>query len=107
MPFLLESSRSCKKDSKAFLFSLKNPTKNPRKLPQIGKWTYCAVFHRPRQGPTFKGLHITYHANKKRNSFEFLGDIYTVPSRKIRDLFLTGDKYFKASEMEIFYETTQ
>ncbi|XP_044181238.1 protein jagged-1-like [Acropora millepora] len=102
-----ESSRRCKNDSKAFLFSLKNPTNDPRKLPQIDNWNSCAVILRPRLGPSFGGLRIRDHANRNRSCFEYLGYTYTVPSGKPGDPFLTGDTWFTASEVETFYETIQ
>ena len=107
MSFLLESSRLCKNDSKAFLFSLKNPTNDPRKLPQIHNWNFCAVLSHRRLGPSFDDLRIRDHANRNRSCNEYLGYTYTVPSGKRGDPFLTGDSRFTASEVETFYETIQ
>ena len=109
MSFLLENSRSrwCKSDSKAFLFSLKNPTNNPRKLPQIDNKLVCAVVHGPPLGPSFGDLKIRDHANRNRSCSERLGKTYTIPSGKPGDPFLTGDNSFTASEVETFYETIQ
>ena len=107
MSFLLENSEWCKKDSKAFLFSLKNPTDDPRKLPQVDKWRNCAVVHGPPLGPSFGDLRIRDHANRNRSCSERLGYTYTVPSGKRGDPFLTGDSRFTASEVETFYETIQ
>ena len=107
MSFLLESSRLCKNDSKAFLFSLKNPTNDPRNLSQIDDRRACAVLPRKSLGPSFGGLRIPDHANRNRSCSEYLGRIYTVPSGKRGDPFLTGDNWFTASEVETFYETIQ
>ena len=110
MSFLLESSRQCKSDSKAFLFSLKNPTNDPRKLPQIHNRIVnrvCAVVQRPIRGPSFAGLNIPRHANRNGSCNEYLGYAYTVPSGKPGDPFLTGDNSFTASEVETFYEAIQ
>jgi len=107
MSFLLESSRQCKIDSKAFLFSLKNPTNDPRKLPQIHNRIVCAVVLRPHRGPSFSGLSIPEHANRNGSCREYLGYAYTVPSGKLGDPFLTGANRFTASEVETFYETIQ
>ena len=107
MSFLLESSGWCKNDSKAFLFSLKNPTNDPRNLSQIKDWRPCAVLQYPSFGPSFGGLRIPEHANRNRPCFEYLGLTYTVPSGKPGDPFLTGDNWFTASEVETFYETIQ
>ena len=93
--------------------SLKNPTNNPRKLPQIDQRRSgersCAVLHDSFDGPCFgyKGLRIRNNANINTNSYEYLGYIYTVPSGKRGDPFLTGGRYFTASEKETFYETIQ
>ena len=107
MSFLLESSGWCKNDSKAFLFSLKNPTNDPRNLSQIDDWDICAVLHHRSLGPCFADLIIQDHANRNRSCSEHLGNTYTVPSGKRRDPFLTGDNRFTASEVETFYETIQ
>ena len=109
MSFLLESSRRCESDSKAFLFSLINPANNPRKLPQIDDKVVCAVVQRPLLGPSFAGLSIPDHANRNGFCREYLGYAYTVPSGKPGDPFLTGapDNRFTASEVETFYETIQ
>ena len=97
----------CKNDSKAFLFSLKNPTNNPRNLPQIDNWSFCAVLPRPRLGPSFADLIIRDHTNRKGYCYEALGYVYTVPSGKPGDPFLTGNRFFTASEVETFYQITQ
>ena len=111
--FFLESSLTWKNDPKAFLFSLKNPTNNPTKLLQIDSSSSYSVRNNPQRGPCFgygygKGfidLRISDRANNKDyESYECLGSIYTVPSGKQGDPFLTGDKYFAASEIETFYE---
>jgi len=97
-------------DSKAFLFSLKNPTNNSSKLLQrhssgsrysVGHYAgWCPLFG-------YEDLFIGDHANIIRRSRECLGSTYTVPSGKHCDPFLTGYMYFIASEIETFYETTQ
>ena len=97
-------------DSKAFLFSLKNPTNSPSKLPQLhtsgGRDSvldyaaWCPLFGRG-------DLVIQSNANTIRPSVECLGSIYTVPSGKHCDPFLTGGMLFTAGEIETFYETTQ
>ncbi|XP_067047394.1 uncharacterized protein [Acropora muricata] len=102
-----ESSRQCKSDSKAFLFSLKNPTNDPRKLPQIHNRIDCVVVQRPIRGPSFAGLNIPRHANRNGSCNEYLGYAYIVPSGKPGDRFLTGDNSFTASEVETFYEAIQ
>jgi len=107
MSFLLESSGWCKNDSKAFLFSLKNPTNDPRKLSQIDDRRSCAMLQNPSLGPFFRDLSIPDHANRNRSCYEYLGLTYTIPSGKPGDPFLTGDNWFTASEVETFYETIQ
>ena len=109
MSFLLESLRQCKKDSKAFLFSLKNPTNNPRKLPQTHKWSFCAVLDHSFKGPSFgyRGLRIENHANINATSYEYLGPNYAAPSGKRGDPFLTENNWFTVREVETFYETIQ
>ena len=103
----LENSKWCKDDSKAFLFSLKNPTNDPRKLPQTDKRRPCAMVYGPPLGPSFGDLRIRDHANRNRSCFELLGYTYTVPSGKRGDPFLTGKRLFTVSELETFYETIQ
>ena len=96
-------------DSMAFLFSLKNPTNDPSKLPQrYTSGSRYSVRHYPTMCAMFgiRDLRIGDHANIRRGSRECLGSIYTVPSGKLCDPFLTGDNYFTASEIETFYETT-
>ena len=115
--FFLESSDTWKNDPKAFLFSLKNPTNNPSKLLQIDSSSSYFVRDNPRRGLSFgynlvKGridLRISDGANNKTTSksHEYLGSIYTVPSGKQGDPFLTGNTWFTASEVETFYETIQ
>ncbi|KAK2559897.1 hypothetical protein P5673_017467 [Acropora cervicornis] len=92
------SSRGCKKDSKAFLFSLKNPTNNPRKLPQNHKWSRCPVLDHSFQGPSFgyRGLRIENHANINATSYEYLGLTYAAPSGKPGDPFLTEKLVYNA-----------
>ncbi|XP_044181235.1 uncharacterized protein LOC114975468 [Acropora millepora] len=99
-------------DSKAFLFSLKNPTNNSSKLLQRhSSGSRYSVRHYTGWCPLFGNgdLYIHGHANefRFRRSRECLGSTYTVPSGKQCDPFLTGGKYFIASEIETFYETTQ
>ena len=98
------------------MFSLKNPTNNPRKLLQLDSSSSHSVRDHPQLGPSFGyglgegriDLRISGGANKKDyESFEYLGSIYTVPSGKKGDPFLTGDGYFAASEIETFYETSR
>ncbi|XP_067047298.1 uncharacterized protein [Acropora muricata] len=99
-------------DSKAFLFSLKNPTNNSSKLLQRhSSGSRYSVGHFAGWCPFFgdRDLFIGGHANKFRfrRSQECLGYTYTVPSGKQCDPFLTGVMYFIAREIETFYETTQ
>ncbi|XP_044181736.1 uncharacterized protein LOC122962616 [Acropora millepora] len=112
-----QSSDTWKNDPKAFLFSLKNPTNNPTKLLQIDSSSSYSVRDHPRRGPSFgyshKGGYIDLRISDRANmynkashkSYEYLGTIYTVPSGKHGDPFLTGDRLFVASEIETFYET--
>ncbi|XP_015778011.1 PREDICTED: fibrillin-1-like [Acropora digitifera] len=104
-----ETSLLWKNDSKAFLFSLKNPTNNPRKLLQIDNKSLYSVDHYVHYGPSFgrSDLLIRLSPNRSRYSSENLGYTYTVPSGKRSDPFLTGNNRFIASEIETFYETTQ
>ncbi|XP_044181237.1 uncharacterized protein LOC114975424 [Acropora millepora] len=103
------SENRYKNDPKAFLFSLKNPTNNPRKLPQLDSSSSHSVYDYASYGPTFGGhdLHIADSANMNSNSYESLGDIYTVPSGVRGDRFLTGNLHFRANEIETFYETAE
>ena len=98
-------------DSKAFLFSQKNPTNNPRKLRQIERRFYSvySVDDVATIGPSFgfKDLRLISTRYTRRYSYEALGYTCTVPSSKRRDPFLTGNNRFMASEIETFYETTQ
>ncbi|XP_067048500.1 uncharacterized protein [Acropora muricata] len=97
-------------DSKAFLFSLKNPTNNPRKLPQLDSSNPYSVYEQPNFGPSFGSNHdlnIADHANMNSYSYEKLGYAYTVPSGIPGDPFLTENNYFRANEIEIFYERAE
>ena len=92
------------------MFSLKNPTNNPRKLPQLDSSSSNSVYEQPNFGPSFGGqhdLHIADNANMNSYSYEKLGYAYTVPSGIPGDPFLTGNTYFRANEIEIFYETAK
>ncbi|KAK2559808.1 hypothetical protein P5673_017357, partial [Acropora cervicornis] len=88
------------------LFSLKNPTTNPRKLPQLDSSSPHSVYDYASYGPTFGGhdLYIAHSANMNSNSYEALGHTYTVPSGVRGDRFLTGNLHFRANEIETFYE---
>ena len=58
--------------------------------------------------PTFGvawDLNIANNANVNSDSHEKLGHTYTVPSGIKDDPFLTGNKFFRANEIETFYET--
>ena len=106
--FLLESLNQDMNDSMAFLFSLKNPTNNPSKLPQrYTSWSRYSVRHYTGWCPLFgyRDFFIGDHANISRRSRDCLGYTYTVPSGKRCDPFLTGNNRFLASEIETFYET--
>lgn len=96
-----------KNDPKAFLFSLKNPTNNPRKLPQLDSSSSHSVYDGANYRPTFGRGHDLYISNMNRNSYEHLGYVYTVPSGVRSDPFLTGNRYFTANEIETFYETAE
>ena len=92
------------------MFSLKNPTNNPRKLPNLDSSSSKSVYDYASYGPTFgegNDLHIAERANMNSNSYERLGHTYTVPSGNKRDPFLTGSEYFRANEIETFYETAE
>ena len=73
------------------MFSLKNPTNNPRKLPQLDSSSSHSVYDGANYGPTFgdHDLYIADLANMNRNSYEDLGYDYTVPSGVRSDPFLT------------------
>ncbi|XP_074607729.1 uncharacterized protein LOC141860505 isoform X2 [Acropora palmata] len=95
-------------DVSAFLFSLKNPTNDPRKLPHMAGKSYSMRDY-AHVGPCFGqgiDLYIANNANKNSDSFEKLGYTYTVPSGRAGDPFLTGATRFTPSEVETFYETT-
>ncbi|XP_074608041.1 uncharacterized protein LOC141860751 [Acropora palmata] len=98
-----------KNDPKAFLFSLKNPTSNPRKLPQLDSSSSHSVYDGANYGPTLGGhdLYIADSANMNSNSYESLGHTYTVPSGVRSDPFLTGNTRLRANEIETFYETAE
>ena len=107
---LLGTANAYKNDPKAFLFSLKNPTNNPRKLPQLDNSSSNSVYDVAGYGPTFGSAHDLYiadSANMNSNSYENLGHLYTVPSGIKHDPFLTGNTNFRANEIETFYETAQ
>ena len=87
-----------------------SPTNNPRKLPQLDNRSLKSVYDNASYGPTFgygHDLRIAHSANMKSRSW--LGITYTAPSGKRRhgDTFLTGSNYFRANEVETFYETAE
>ena len=89
------------------MFSLKNPTNNPRKLLQLDSSSSTSVYDRATSGPSFgvgHDLHIADSANMNSNSYEWLGHTYTVPSGILNDPFLTGNTRFRANEIETLYE---
>ncbi|XP_015751582.1 PREDICTED: protein crumbs-like [Acropora digitifera] len=98
-----------KNDPKAFLFSLKNPTNNPRTLPQLDNSSSNSVQDYAGNCPTFGSgwdLWIADRPNANSDSNERLGHTYIVPSGKQSDPFLTGkNNHFTANEIETFYET--
>ena len=91
------------------MFSLKNPTTNPRKLPQLDSRSPHSVYDGANYGPTFGGhdLHIADSAKMNRHSYESLGHTYRVPSGVRYDRFLTGNGHFRVNEIETFYETAE
>ncbi|XP_044169434.1 uncharacterized protein LOC114970565 isoform X6 [Acropora millepora] len=101
------SENRYKNDPKAFLFSLKNPTNNPRKLPQLNSSSSHSVYDGANYGPTFGHGHDLCISNMNRNSHEYLGYVYTVPSGVRSDPFLTGNTHFTANEIETFYKTAE
>ncbi|XP_044181722.1 protein crumbs-like [Acropora millepora] len=108
-----QSINGAKNDPKAFLFSLKNPTNNPRTLPQLDKSSSQSVQDYAAYGPSFGqawDLWIADRPNVDSPSYEHLGYTYTVPSGIRSDPFLTGKSkkpnYFEANEIETFYEKT-
>ena len=82
------------------MFSLKNPTNNPRKLPQLDSSSSHSVYDDASYGPTFGHGHDLHISNMNRNSYVNLGYDYTDP-------FLTGNRHFTANEIETFYETAK
>ena len=88
------------------MFSLKNPTTNPRKIPQLDSRRPHSVYDGVNYGPTFGG-HDLYIGDMNRYSYASLGHTYTVPSGKWRDPFLTVNSHFSANEIETFYETAE
>lgn len=104
------SENRYKNDPKAFLFSLKNPTNNPRKLLQLDSSSSGSVYDRATGGPSFGYAHDLYiadSANMNSYSSEKLGHTYTVPSGVRYDPFLTGNTRFSANEIETFYERAE
>ncbi|XP_067047367.1 uncharacterized protein [Acropora muricata] len=101
------SENRYKNDPKAFLFSLKNSTNNPRKLLQLDSSSSTSVYDGASYGPTFGHGHDLRISNMNRNSPENLGYDYTVPSGVRSDPFLTGNRHFTANEIETFYETAK
>ncbi|XP_029190864.2 uncharacterized protein LOC114957549 isoform X2 [Acropora millepora] len=100
------SGSGTRNDLSAFLFSLKNPTNDPRKLPHRAGGSY-SMRDFAGIGPSFgQDLFIANNANKNSKSYENLGHTYTVPSGRTSDPFLTGATHFTPSEVETFYETT-
>ena len=89
------------------MFSLKNPTNNPRKLPQLDSSSPYSVYDGANYGPTFGHGHDLYISNMNSNSYENLAYAYTVPSGVRSDRFLTGNMHFTANEIETFYETAE
>ena len=89
------------------MFSLKNPTNNPRKLPQLDSRSSHSVYDGASYGPTFGHGHDLHISDMNRNSHEHLGSVYTVPSGVRSDPFLTGNRHFTANEIETFYETAK
>ena len=89
------------------MFSLKNPTNNPCKLPQLHSSSPHSVHDGANYGPTFGSAHDLYLSNMNRYSREHLGYVYTVPSGVRSDPFLTGNNSFRANEIETFYETAE
>ena len=90
------------------MFSLKNPTNNPRKLPQLDKSSPKSVYDNASYGPTFGAGHdLRIAGSASMTSRSWLGNTYTAPSGIRRDPFLTGSNTFRANEVETFYETVE
>ena len=90
----------------SFLFSLVNPSGLlPTKMPLIaGKEGHAIVYDR-NYGPVFGGgndICISNAPNSNNNSYVNLNNTYQCPAGQNTNTFLTGNKNFSVSEMEVF-----
>jgi hypothetical protein len=104
---LWQNAWKWKFSSRAFLFSMVNPTGlAPMKLPITGERNKYAVYCCPPRGPMFgwEGCDLCIHdnCNTVKNSFSRLGDSYTLPPRQDSRTFLAGSQYFLVAEIEVF-----
>ena len=90
----------------SFIFSLVNPSgTGPTKLPLKPDQTKYGIYCNGGYGPTFGSSHdltICNEANSATNSYSSLGSTYECPPHITPSTFLTGNKNFTASELEVF-----
>lgn len=100
-----DSSGSYKYCNESFIFSLVNPSGSvPTKLPLKPDQTKYGIYCNSGYGPTFGGGHdltICEDANSSSKSYSSLGNSYECP-RHITSTFLTEERTFLVSEVEVF-----
>lgn len=100
-----DSSGSYKYCNESFIFSLVNPSGSvPTKLPLKPDQTKYGIYCNSGCGPAFGGGHdltICEDANSSSKSFSSLGNSYECP-RHITSTFLTEERTFLVSEVEVF-----
>ena len=74
----------------------------PVKMPINSDKRGNAVTHHSNYGPFFAGLRVASKANENYESLSNVGNTYQLPSNTDYRHFLTGSRYFKVSEYEVF-----
>ncbi|XP_068704295.1 sperm receptor for egg jelly-like [Montipora foliosa] len=112
-------SQSCyyRYDATAFLFSLRNkPGWAPTKLPQTGPHSSNreSIYDCNTYGPTFGAGHAIFISNLASSGTSSCSDIgwtYSPPAghayqSTFAQTFLAGTRYFRPTEVEVFYHTS-
>lgn len=103
--FLSQLGFGEKKASDSFLFSLVNPSGlSPTKIPLIAGQEEKAIYCNKGYGPVFGSGYDLYIASSpnSKNCSTTLNVTYQCPSGQDATTFLTGNKNFTVSEMEVF-----
>jgi hypothetical protein len=94
-------------EGNSFLFTIKNPHNiPPRIFPLKPHRGTTAIMINPEFGPTFgKDLFVSDQCDQTNKNFTNLGQFYENNSQLPGDVILTGERYYRVQEIEVFQMT--